>query len=229
MGSWAVARVSGPLASFDARYRSWLVAQGYRSRSIEDLIWQLDGLSRWLERERLAVGQLTPERVEQFEAARLAAGYCARWARCTRLPLRFLRGIGAAPEPVAADGPVERLLAGYCSYLARERGLAVGTIYNYERAARLFLSDCLERDGLALERLTTADVSGFLARELPKRNVPGALQCGNGTAPRVALSARGGVDRDAVAMGGPGGVAGARPVAGARAGPREAQKAACEL
>jgi integrase/recombinase XerD len=144
MGRGPVRRVSGPLASWEEAYRLWLAAQGYSPWTVSDLVWQLDGLSRWIEREQLAVGELTQERVEQFEAARLAAGYSMRWARCTRLPLRFLREIGAvaALAPVVmVDGPVEGLLADYRGYLARERGLAESTIENYGRVARLFLRD----------------------------------------------------------------------------------------
>lgn len=170
-------RVSGPLASWEAPYRSWLAAQGFTPGTIGDVMFHLDGLSRWLERERLGVSELTPERVEEFEQERVAAGYCRRWARCSRLPLRFLRKVGAAPQipaPAPVDGPVERLLVDYRAYLARERGLAQSTIGNYERVARLFLVDCLEVRGLALEELTAGDVSAFLARECPKRTVSGA-------------------------------------------------------
>ncbi|MGO9975806.1 MAG: hypothetical protein ACLP01_23980 [Solirubrobacteraceae bacterium] len=169
-------RVSGPLVSWEVPYRSWLVAQGFTRASIGDVMFHFAGLSCWLERERPAVGELTPERVEQFELERLAAGYSRRWARCTRLPLRFLREVGAVPQvsaPVVANGPIERVLLDYRAYLARERGLAEVTIANYERVARLFLEDCLAR-GIALERLTAGDVSGFLARECPKRSVSGA-------------------------------------------------------
>jgi integrase/recombinase XerD len=175
-------RVSGPLASLDAPYRSWLGAQGFTPGTIKDVIFHLDGLSRWLEREQLAVGELTPERVQQFEQERVAAGYCRRWARCARLPLRFLREVGVAPgipEPVQADGPVERVLVDYRRYLEHERALVEGTISRYVRIAGLFLEDCAA-NGVAVEDLTAADVSGFLARECPKRNVPAArnLACG---------------------------------------------------
>jgi integrase/recombinase XerD len=175
MGEWAVARVQGMLASRESPFRSWLAAQGYAPTTVTDVVWQLDGLSRWLAHERLTLGELTPERVAQFEAARLAAGYTKRWSRCA-LPIRFLREVGvvpAVPVPPPADGPVERLLVEYREYLARERGLAAGTIANYTRDAAVFLTDCDHR-GLALDRLTAGDVSRFLARECPKRNVPGA-------------------------------------------------------
>lgn len=53
-----------------------------------------------------------------------------------------------------------------------ERGLAPSTIASYERGARLFLEG--RPDGLELDRLTAADVSGFLARECPRLSVAGA-------------------------------------------------------
>src|SRR5437867_2454844 len=71
-----------------------------------------------------------------------------------------------------AEGPLEELLDGYRSYLMLERGLARSTIAEYERVARLFLGQ--RPGGLALEGLTAADVSGFLARECPRRSVAGA-------------------------------------------------------
>jgi hypothetical protein len=175
-------RVSGPLASLDSPYRSWLAAQGFTPGTIGDVIFHLDGLSRFLEREQLAVGELTHERVAQFEQERVAAGYCRRWALCARLPLRFLREIGAAPgvpEPAPPDGPFEWVLVDYRRYLELERGLVEGTISRYVRIGRLFLEDCAT-NGVAVEDLTAAHVSGFLARECPKRNVPAArnLACG---------------------------------------------------
>jgi len=99
------------------------------------------------------------------------------------LPLEFLREAGATPPPPASvvAGPVEELLVGYRVYLALERGLAGSTIVEYQRTARLFL----ERRpvGLELERLTAADVSGFLAQECRSRSVPGARKLVAGLRP----------------------------------------------
>ena len=110
-------------------------------------------------------------------AARRAAGY-GTWVSSlsVRLPLAFLREIGVAPAsmPPAPAGEVERLLSAYRQYLVRERGLAESTIYQYEHIARLFLEEREHAGGLQLERLSAADVSGFLARECPKRSVSGA-------------------------------------------------------
>jgi integrase/recombinase XerD len=50
-----------------------------------------------------------------------------------------------------------------------------GTIIGYERGAGVFLEDRVAQvGGLELERLTAGDVSGFLARECPRRSVNAA-------------------------------------------------------
>jgi hypothetical protein len=93
-----------------------------------------------------------------------------------RVPLAYLRELGVMPAPSLAAGPVEELLADLRTYLARERGLVAGTIRNYERAARVFLEDRVERvGGLELQRLAAGDVTAFLARECPRRTVSGAM------------------------------------------------------
>lgn len=179
MDGWVwVPRVSGPLASYAEGFERWLLTRGFERSSIGNRLWQLARLSRWLGREGLAAGELTPERVEQSLAAHREAGHVT-WCSMPsmRLPLEYLREIGVVPAPaaVAADGPLEELLGDYRRYLARERGLVEHTIYRLERVARLFLGECAGRDGgLALERLSAQDVSGFLARECPKRTVSGA-------------------------------------------------------
>ena len=93
------------------------------------------------------------------------------------LPLGYLRELGVAPvpAPVVAQGLLEELLADYSRYLLVERGLSDHTVLDaYGPVARLFLSGRVGLDGLELVRLSTADVSMFLARECPKRSVSGA-------------------------------------------------------
>ena len=50
---------SGPLASCAVGYGSWLAARGYSRWTISHRLWQLDLLSRWLEREGLRPNELT--------------------------------------------------------------------------------------------------------------------------------------------------------------------------
>ena len=157
-------------------FECWLVARGFTRSAMSNRVWQLAELSGWLEGEGLTAGQL-PGRVEGFVAAHRAAGH-VMWGSVAsaRLPLEYLREIDVAPVPalVSADGALERLVGDYREYLRRERGLVEHTINRYVRVARLFLEDARRQAGLALEHLIAADVSGFLARECPKRQLPAA-------------------------------------------------------
>ena len=171
-------QVSGPLLVYAVGYRSWLRARSYSPSAISDRLWQFDQLSRWLECEGVAVGELSVEEGERFAAARRAAGRRTLAApQSAALPLEYLRGLGVAPMPVAplAQGPVEELLADYSRYLLIERALARHTVFDvYVPAARLLLAGRDGPGGLHLDRLAAADVSMFLQRECPKRSVSGA-------------------------------------------------------
>ena len=199
--------VSGPLAPYGAGYVSWLEAQGFSPGALGGRVWQLDDLSRWLEQEGLVGAELTSGRVEEFLVARRAAGYVT-WVSplSMRMPLLYLREVGVVPmsPSVVAVGRLEELLGDYRGYLACERGLVADTIARYVRVARLFLEQREQPDGLGLERLTAADVSVFLARECPKRDGLGCEGLGVQAAVCVALSACGGLDRSAAAVGGAG-------------------------
>lgn len=170
--------VRGPLAPYAAGFASWLGSQGYARRTVGERLWQLGHLSLWLESEGLSVGELTPDQVERFARARRAAGSVSLVSpRSGLLLLRYLQrvGVAAVPPAAAVEGPLEELLEGYRRYLVFERGVTQETVARYEPDARLFLSQQL-RDGLGVERLSAADVSGFLAGEWPRRSVAGARQ-----------------------------------------------------
>jgi hypothetical protein len=85
---------SGPLAPYASGYGSWLAARGYSRWTISHRLRQLELLSRWLESEELAAGDLLGECVERFLLARRAAGY-SPWcsARSVALPLGYLQHI----------------------------------------------------------------------------------------------------------------------------------------
>ena len=113
---------SGALARCAEGYGLWLAARGYSRWTVAHRLWQLELLSRWLEGEGLAVGELTPTQLTWFLEARRAAG-CSTWssARSTALPLEYLREVGVAPAAatVVEEGPLEELLADYRRYLLR--------------------------------------------------------------------------------------------------------------
>ncbi len=178
MAGWdGTPAVSGPLAGHAPGFEQWLAAKGFSAQGAWHRVWQFDHLSRWLERERLRPDELTPARLERFLAARRAAGYLT-WVspRSLRVPLAFLREVGAVPSvsPFPADGPIDQLLCDYRRYLACERGLAPKTVEIFERVARMFLAEH-DQEG-AVGRLTAAEVTVFLARECPSRSIPSAQQ-----------------------------------------------------
>jgi site-specific recombinase XerD len=170
------------LAAHAAGYRVELIGRGYSLDAVRLRLWQLDHISRWLEREGLAPGELTPARIDEFLEERRARGYRS-WVspRSMVLPIGYLRAAGAVPAlaPTVSGGPIDELLADYRRYLLRERGLAQCTIGDYERVARLFLS-WVCNVAVGVERLSTTEVTAFVAQECPRRSVAGAryLVCG---------------------------------------------------
>ena len=171
------------MAPWAAGYERWLAARGYARWSVRKRVCQLARLSSWLEREGLAVWELNEQSAESFLASRREAGYVT-WvtSRCMELPLAYLREVGVVPPAVVVvrEGPWTGLLAGYREYLVQERGLAPSTVSGYERVARVFLE--VQQPG-RLESLTAAEVSGFLARECPRRSVSGARELVAGLRP----------------------------------------------
>jgi integrase/recombinase XerD len=163
-------RVRGRLAPWQAGFEGWLLGRGYLPSAVFHRCCLLAALSLWLERQGLDAWELTEERALLFVAERRAAGL-KTWAseRWVRLPLEYLREVGAIPPAaeVLDDGPVARVLAGYREYLVLERDLAESTIDRCQRAASLFLTQL--PDELEIGGLTAADVSAFLARECPRR------------------------------------------------------------
>src|ERR1017187_1244305 len=93
-------RVSGPLAEHAAGFAVHLAGAGYTPLSAANQVRLLAHLSRWLEDRGLAPGELTGQRVQEFLAARRAAGYTCRLSERGLAPLLdCLRGLGVVPEP----------------------------------------------------------------------------------------------------------------------------------
>ena len=93
-----VPAVSGPLAGYAAGYGSWLRAQCYSRSAISDRLWQFGQLSRWLDREGLAVGEVNAAECERFATSRRAGGRVTLVApQSMTLPEEYLRALGVTP------------------------------------------------------------------------------------------------------------------------------------
>lgn len=165
-------RVSGPLGPYAAGYEAELERLGYTASGAVLSLRLLADLSDWLGRKGIGPGALSATLIDQFLAARRAAGH-TRYAsaRAIRPPLEYLRGLGVVPtmpevEPVT---PIERLLARYRRYLLVERGLTPATAAGYLASVRPFLAGRATPDGLALEALTVADVTAFVVARCPSQ------------------------------------------------------------
>jgi hypothetical protein len=104
--------VSGPLAPYAAGSESWLRSRAYSPSAAANRLCQFDQLSRWLGREGLVAGELTPDGAAELARSRGERGLVT-WTvpQSATLPLEYLREIGVvAPAPAAiVEGPLEEL------------------------------------------------------------------------------------------------------------------------
>jgi len=164
-------RVSGPLADHAEGFRAMLAGRGYAPSSAAGQLQVMAHLSRWLGQQGRPAGGLAPATVDQFLAARKAAGY-RRWlsARGIALLLEYLETAGLAVAAVSPDSqvPDDDVLAGFGDYLVAERGLAASTVRNYLDAARLLAAQ------VHLEALTASEVTGFVLEQCRERSAGSA-------------------------------------------------------
>jgi hypothetical protein len=156
-------RKPGPLGPFVEGYRAWLLARGYSPSGVIRSRIALGHLGRWMERDALAVDQLTAEPVSSFLAE--YRGDRGRLPTASVWPLlEYLRAEGAVPpEPPAVVVPVEQLVGEYREWLLGERGLAPVTVRASEQFARRFLAG----------RVSADDPRGVLGSR-PPRSMPQA-------------------------------------------------------
>ncbi len=149
--------------------RAALAARGYTPSSIGHHLDRTVHLGRWLDERSLDLGGFTSERVEEYFESRRQEGH-KEWltTRGFGTVLAHLRDLGLVPnpEPVLPASPVEELLASYHTYLLSERGLEVRTTAGYLRVAREFLDRQAALGRPGPHDLSTADVTGFVVREV---------------------------------------------------------------
>jgi integrase/recombinase XerD len=151
----------GPLAPWAEEYRAYLVGLGYTFGSLQQRVVQFNQISRWLELEGLAAGDVNESVAERFGAWRLAAGRVA-WVSplSFRLPVGFLRGVGVVGG-YRVEGLFEELLEGYRRYLVDERGLADKTVRGHVDTARRFCVSVSEGPD-QLAGLVSSQVDSYL-------------------------------------------------------------------
>lgn len=170
-------RVVGPLEPWASGFASELARVGYTKHATADQLRVFAHVSRWLDRRRFGVADLTPDVCEQFLAARRRAGYTLWLSPKALVPmLDYLRGIGVVPP--APSGPRsarEELLGRFYEYLIAERGLRSTSATGYINFVDPFLRQREMLDGrLRLEDLRAGDVTAFVVTSAPGRPVGSA-------------------------------------------------------
>src|SRR5439155_16901985 len=100
-GRPSTVRIHGPLQPFAQGFAADLAAQGYTEGTVMHHLYLLAHVSAWLTQVHLDSMELTRERTDEFLRDRRAEGKMSRSSPRGLAPLlQYLRGLGAAPEPM---------------------------------------------------------------------------------------------------------------------------------
>jgi site-specific recombinase XerD len=161
-------RVTGPLAAYVEGFREDLAAQGYTVQPRDRNLRTLAHVSRWMASVGVSVGELTPDRLEEFLEVRRREGYHHALSMRAVMPLmEYLRRLGVVPdqEVALAAGVLEVVVEDYARYLASERGLTPAVVNKYSRFAHAFLASLDEDGGFTVSELSAASVTDYVMRE----------------------------------------------------------------
>jgi len=132
-------RVTGPLEPFAEGFIAELEEAGYRPAAAAVQVRVLAHLSRWMQEQDVAPGELGEAELERFGQEHLARFASVRGAGMA-VVLGYLRGLLVVPEvELRAPSPAGVLLERYRRYLTGERGLTVGTARGYVDIVRPFV------------------------------------------------------------------------------------------
>jgi site-specific recombinase XerD len=156
----------GPLGIYIDLYASRLVGEGYCRSTAWRCLRLVGNFSCWLECRQLGVRDVDEGAAATYLTDRAGQRRPQVGDRATlKKLLAVLRQVDAiAPQGPVELSPRERIFEDFAGYLARERGLARGTIVGHLPAVRLFLQEMgIERTG-DLARLDQAAVIGLIER-----------------------------------------------------------------
>ena len=161
------------LASFEES----LASENYKPATLENYRYLLQRFGRLLEAEGIAPSALTPDLA--VELGRCMPATPKSQIKVPSLARRFVEhlieiGVAVRPPLTAAQAERAELLAGFETYLLRQRGLSPRSIYHVLRFADRFLDHRFGDNILDLPALNARDVVAFmehlLARKRPFRD-----------------------------------------------------------
>ena len=166
-------RKPGRMGPYVEGFHDSLLASGYSPGSVRHMLKDMGGLGRWMVREDLTAGDLSPAVIGEFRRDLHAQGTPhVPGVRSLNPLLDYLTREGVLAEPAAPSTPVEILMADYRRWLVVDRGLADSTVLRYENLARRFLLERASEDGSDfVAKLAGAHVIAFLLRESTRVSV----------------------------------------------------------
>jgi site-specific recombinase XerD len=155
-----------------ASFLDELTAAAYVPQRLSQRRSILLAFARWMQYQRLAVGDLSEIHVAAFVARRSHGRDTRNKVRATlRRFLTHLRRRGLLSTPPKPTSPVDDLTDRYIAYLRTDRGLAENSILIYAPCVRAFLTHRTERVGqLALETLDAEAIGTFLIDHVARRS-----------------------------------------------------------
>lgn len=165
-------RAEGPLAPYFEPYSEYLADRGYSQVAYWHKTFLINGFSRWLDEQRIAVDQIAPEHEAEF------LRYSAKYRRPKRgdpislsAITSWLRNKGVIEGRNAASiesSGIEAILQEYTAWLREQRGLAHSTIENYAGHIRRFLTSIGETDEPHLADINAQEVTDYIRRNAPR-------------------------------------------------------------
>jgi len=159
---------TGPLGAYIDPFAQQLWTQGYASWTAKYTMRLLADLSRWLQRQTLAVTDLNEQRLDDFLHDRYR---CYRVHRDDHPTLHrwlaHLRDQGVIPVRVVQPHtePHDRIVCDFEHYLLHQRALAPSTVQHYLDTVRRFLCARFSTQPLRLEALGPQDITTFMVQQ----------------------------------------------------------------
>jgi site-specific recombinase XerD len=159
---------TGPLGAHIDTFAQQLLTQGYARWTAKYTMRLLADLSRWLQRQTLAVTDLNEQGVDDFLHDRYQ---CYRVHRDDRPILHrwldHLQDQGAIPVRVVEPRtePYDRIACDFEHYLLHQRALAPSTVQHYLDTVRRFLRARFSTQPLSLEALGPQDITHFMVQQ----------------------------------------------------------------
>ena len=158
----------GPLATHVRPFGEWAFEQEYARQYVHRRVLLAAGFSQWLGRKGINVEQVSGKHPAQYLRHR-ASKKCVVSSDRPSLKqfMEFLRreGIIATEKADFPHAPVEQCVQEFRTYLQDQRALAPGTVYEYTRYTRLFLTKRFSKHPVRLGNLRADDVFGFVRQE----------------------------------------------------------------